>query len=218
MKRLPSEVYADLTAAGVSPQAAVTLTAIAGGESGYDTAHLGDVNLQTGVWGPSYGLYQIRTLKAETGTGTIRDIQWLAQSPQHQAQAAAIISKQGTDFTPWKVYVTGKWRGFLAGAQSAASTAADVVTVGDPVGPLPTLGPDWAPWNWPANIGNAAIAQTLGGARSLVIEGLAVVLSLAVIGAGLVIALRPVTRPAVDELHREQDRAARAATTAAVAL
>lgn len=216
-KRLPSDVYADLTAAGVSPQAAVTLTAIAGGESGYDTASLGDVNLQTAVWGPSYGLYQIRTVKAQTGTGSIRDIQWLAQSPAHQAQAAAVISKQGTDFTPWTVYVTGKWRQFLTGAQSAAASATDVITTADPVGPLPTVGPEWLPWNWPSNIGNAAIAQTLGGARSIVIEGLAVVLALAVIGAGLVVALRPVTRPATRELEHERARAAGAATTAAAA-
>jgi hypothetical protein len=217
-KRLPTDVYADLTAAGLDPQAATTLTAIAGGESGYDTSALGDVGLQDAIWGPSVGLYQIRTLKSQTGTGGLRDIEWLAASPEHQAQAAAAISQQGTSFSPWSVYRTGKWRQFLATAQSAAAAAGNVITTADPVGPLPTFGPDWMPWNWPSNIGNAAIAQTLGGARSIVIEGLAVVLGLALVGAGLVVSLRPVTGPVTARMGEKRDQAAGAATTAAVAL
>ena len=99
--RLPSQVLADLEAAGLTPQAASTLAAVAGGESGFDDTALGDVGLQDDQWGPSFGLYQIRTLKSDTGKGTVRDIQWLAESDAHQAQAAAAISQQGSSFSPW---------------------------------------------------------------------------------------------------------------------
>lgn len=183
-KRLPSDVYADLIAAGFPPQAAVTLTAIAGGESGWDTTSLGDVNLQDETWGPSYGEFQIRTLKGDTGRGTYRDIQWLAASPAHQAQAALAISRQGTDFTPWTVYRTGRWRDFLTVAQSAAGGAVAAVFTGDE-GPFPTWGPSWLPWNWPSNALNAAQKSILGGVRAIVIEGLAVGLGLVVLGVGI---------------------------------
>lgn len=179
-RRLPADVYADLLAAGFSPSAAVTMTAIAGGESGYDTSGLGDTSIQTGQWGPSYGLYQIRTLRAETGKGTPRDIQWLAASPAHQAQAAYLISSGGSNFAPWTVYTTGRWQQFVAAAQDAART----VTTGS-AGPWPTVGPDWAPWNWPSNAANAATSQALSGARNIALEGAVIVLGLALLGLGL---------------------------------
>lgn len=192
-QRLPAQVYADLVAAGFSPSAAVTMTAIAGGESGYDPASVGDIGKQTAAWGPSFGLFQIRTLKTETGKGTPRDIQWLAASPANQARAAYLISSGGSNFTPWSVYTSGAWRSFAATAQSAAGAARDIITVGTD-GPLPTVGPDWAPWNWPSNAGNAALAQTLGGARNLAVEALVVILGLAVVGLGIARVASPATR------------------------
>lgn len=207
-ERPPADVYRDLTAAGFPPQAAVVLTAIAGGESGWNPTDLGDLNLQDATWGPSYGIYQIRTVKAQTGTGSVRDIQWLAASPANQAKAAFAISQGGTDFTPWTVYTTGKWRQFLSTAQSAATGTVDAVTT-DAGGPLPTVGPDWLPWNWPSNIGNAALSKVgaeLGGARNIALEGAFVILGLALIGIGLAAALGPVTSPIVAGMDKARGK------------
>ena len=46
------------------------------------------------TWGPSVGLFQIRTLKAETGTGSDRDIQRLLNNPAEQVKAALNISNE----------------------------------------------------------------------------------------------------------------------------
>lgn len=200
MARLPADVYADLVGAGFTPQAAVTMTAIAGGESGYDAAALGDTALQTDQWGPSFGLYQIRTLRSETGRGTPRDIQWLAASPANQAAAAYAISGGGGTFQPWTVYTSGRWRDFTAVAQSAAGGVRDVITTASP-GPFPTWGPSWAPWNWASNAANAASAQALGGARDLAIEAAAVVLGLAVVGFGLARLVAPRASRAMDRVR-----------------
>jgi hypothetical protein len=202
-KRLPQDVYADLIRAGFPPGAAITMTSIAAGESGYDPTALGDVSLQSGDWGPSFGLYQIRTLKSATGTGGPRDIQWLAASPDHQAQAAYAISQQGTTFTPWTVYRSGRWRDFLGAVVDAVKGAAGVAgaTVsGSADGVLPTFGPGWLPWNWPSNFGNAALqkaASTLGGVRTVLIEVAAAGLGLLLVGLGLARAVQPVLRRTV---------------------
>lgn len=208
-RRPPEDVYADLIAAGFSPQAATTMTAIAGGESGWDASALGDLGLQTDKWGPSFGLYQIRTLKSETGKGTYRDIQWLAQSPVNQARAAYAISGGGSNFQPWTVYTSGKWRGFLDTARAAAGGVRDVIATGSD-GPFPTFGPDWAPWNWPSNAGNAATARILSGSRNLIIEGLVVALGLVVVGLGVARAVQPTVRRGVDQVNAKRAQVARA--------
>jgi len=198
-RRTPREVYAGLIAAGFSPDAATVMTAIAGAESGYDNSVLGDVGLQNNTWGPSFGLFQIRTVKADTGTGSPRDINRLAGSDLEQAKAAYVISAGGTNFQPWSVYNTGAYRQYLNAAQSAA---ASTPTDPDDDGPFPTFGPDWLPWNWPSLAGNAVAggaqqqaAQALGGARHIALEGLAVVVALGLAGAGLYLLTRPaVTR------------------------
>src|SRR5688500_4944968 len=196
-RRAPQDVYADLVAAGFTPAEAVTMTAIAGGESGYDPAALGDVGLQTPTWGPSFGLYQIRTLKADTGKGTVRDIQWLRKSTANQARAAYVISQGGADFNPWTVYRSGAFRRFLDGARSAAAAGVDVIATATEDGPFPVIGPDWAPWNWPSNAGNAAAARIVGSSRNILVEGLAVALGPAVLGFGVARAVAPPIRRAV---------------------
>lgn len=205
-RRAPSEVYANLIAAGFDPAAATVMTAIAGAESGYDNANLGDIGLQDNTWGPSYGLFQIRTLKAETGSGTNRDINRLAASDLEQARAAYAISGGGTNFSPWTVYNTGAYQQFLEGAKSAAGATS---LTGDEDGPLPTVGPDWLPWNWPSVVGNKAIDvvgdaagdavdSVLGGVRHIVFEGLAVVAGVALLGVGVyTLAIRPARAKAI---------------------
>ena len=183
-KSLPSDVYAALIAAGFDPVSATTMTAIAGAESGWDDAALGDQALQTASWGPSYGLFQIRTLKADTGRGTDRDINRLAGSPAEQAAAAYQISGGGRDFSPWTAFTSGAYQSFLGAAQAAA---------GD--NPFPTLGPTWLPWNWPSAAANATAASTLGGARTIAVEAVFVIAGLALVAAGAFLAVQtPITR------------------------
>ena len=74
----PSQIYTLLLQGGFSPDKARLMTAIAQAESARNPGAIGDVALQNGTWGPSVGLFQVRTLKAETGDG---------QRPRHPAPA-----------------------------------------------------------------------------------------------------------------------------------
>lgn len=88
-------------AAGVKTTGGLThAIAIAKLESNWNTEAVGDTALQTDVWGPSIGLWQIRSLKAESGKGTVRDATRL-KDPTFNAASMASISKNGTDFGPW---------------------------------------------------------------------------------------------------------------------
>jgi hypothetical protein len=191
-KRTAAQVYQDLIGQGLPADAAMRMVAIAEAESGLDDASRGDLGLQDSFWGPSFGTYQIRTVKSQTGTGTDRDIAWLAASDTNQAKAAYDISSGGRNLTPWSTFNTGAYQQYLGQAQTAAAAT--------PAGnPYPTWGPSWLPWNWPSDAGNAVagqINQELGGARTIVIEAGFVILGLALIGAGLAKAVAPKLRTA----------------------
>jgi hypothetical protein len=165
----PEHVYAVLRQAGFSDQGAVTMTAIAGAESGYQLGVLGDQKLQTDVWGPSVGLFQIRTLKADTGTGSIRDLSTLAGDELAQARAAYQISKGGRDFSPWTAFRTGAYRKFLQGLSGLGGAFASAA-------------------------GNAVTAVTgsaSGAVRNLTLTGAALLAGLGLIVAGALVAARP---------------------------
>ena len=108
-----SQIYTLLLQGGVDPQEARIMTAIAQAESARNPGAVGDVAIQTGTWGPSVGLFQIRTLKAETGTGSDRDIQRLMNNPAEQVKAALNISGGGGNYRPWSTYTNGSYRKFL---------------------------------------------------------------------------------------------------------
>lgn len=90
--------------AGFRGEALVNMIAIAGRESAFNPGSVGDVKLQNGTWGPSVGLFQIRTLKGDTGTGSARDIARLQNNPLEQAKAAFELSGGGKNFGPWKLH------------------------------------------------------------------------------------------------------------------
>lgn len=125
----PAQVYQDLTGVGFTPAQATTMVGIAGAESGYRDDAVGDVSLEDNTWGPSYGLFQIRTLKQATGSGGDRDVANLTGDDAAQAKAAYDISQQGRDFTPWTTFTDGAYQKFLpagsvaAGAQQLAATS-----------------------------------------------------------------------------------------------
>jgi len=207
-KRTPGQVYATLTQAGFSPPQATVMTAIAGAESGYDPANLGDVRLEDSTWGPSFGLFQVRTSKAQTGTGGDRDITRLASSDLEQARAAYEISGHGTNFTPWSVYNSGRYQTFLPAAQQAAGDG----------GAFPTFGPDWLPWNWGADAGNAVsggVDQAVTGVRNLGVQVVFVVLGVALLGGGVAVALRPQITTAANWVTEKRRAAGRVVLAAA---
>lgn len=211
-QRSASDIYASLRGAGFGSAQAVVMTAVALAESGGSDTSLGDVGLENSTWGPSYGLFQVRTLKAQTGSGTDRDVSWLAASDANQAKAAYDISKQGSDFTPWTTYTRGTYQQFLGQAQAAAATSTAAggggAALTGATGPFPTWGPGWLPWNLPSDAGNAAYNAALGGARSIVIQALAVTLGLGLVGVGLVRAFTP-------QIRRAQAKGEQAAKVAA---
>lgn len=185
LRRTPAQIYADLTAAGFDSAAAITMTQIALGESGGRLDALGDQSLQNATWGPSVGLYQIRTLKAETGKGTDRDILALQGNPARQAQAAYNISHGGRNFTPWTVFNTGRYAAF---ADTVRDALAGVVGVGGSVVGGVASGV--------AGGLSGVTGAALGGARNLVVTALFVGLGVALVGLGAVRTVAPLQRRA----------------------
>lgn len=125
-RRSVTELYQAARAAGLTPARAVMAAAIALAESSGNDQAVGDVGLQNNTWGPSVGAWQIRTLKAETGTGSDRDVSALQGNLARQAQAMVHISGGGANWTPWTVYNTGAYQQYLNQANAAAGGAADV--------------------------------------------------------------------------------------------
>ena len=109
-------------AAGFRGEQLVTAVAIAKGESGWNPRAVGDQQLAGGKWGPSIGLWQIRSLVADAGTGRERDGTRL-YDPTFNARAAWTISSGGTNWRPWTVYATGAYRTHLEDARRAIASA-----------------------------------------------------------------------------------------------
>lgn len=189
----PETVQQLLLSAGLSSQDAQTLTAIAGAESGYDPNAIGDVNLENATWGPSVGLWQIRTEKAETNTGGTRDINALEASVQVQAaDAAQIWHTQGP--SAWSTYQNGAYKRYLGTIPPVATGGgANAQTVGLNWGDL------YQPWNIPGDLAGSAgsaAAGALGGVfgplltgfEKFAATGLFALLGLGLIAGGLMMA------------------------------
>lgn len=118
MSLSPAAVYALARGAGFDPAQASVMVAIAGAESGWNPEAIGDVNLESTTWGPSVGLWQIRSLHAQTGTGGPRDASRLKDPAFNAAAARSIFRDQG--LSAWSTYSSGAYRRYL-GATSAAA-------------------------------------------------------------------------------------------------
>ncbi len=83
------------------------------------------------------GLWQIRSLKAERGTGKTRDETRLKR-PAFNARSMAAISSRGNDFTPWSVYKSGAYKQHLAEASAISGVVISSSTGGGVIrGPKP---------------------------------------------------------------------------------
>ncbi|MEV6609882.1 hypothetical protein [Kutzneria sp. NPDC051319] len=126
------EIAQHAYAAGFRGDSLTTAVAVALAESHGETGIHGDVNLQTGTWGPSVGLWQIRSLNPGHGTAAeqaLRNAQANAD-PATNARHAYAISRQGNNFRPWSTYTNGAYRGYL----NQARTASRQVTSGTSTG------------------------------------------------------------------------------------
>lgn len=91
---------------------AETLTYSAGVQYA-DFGKVGDISLMDATWGASYGGWQIRSLKAKTGTGDIRDALRLTDSAFNAKAAFAIYQQAGNKFTPWSTFTSGAYLGYM---------------------------------------------------------------------------------------------------------
>lgn len=104
--------------AGLSGEPLAYSVAIALGESGGNSDAIGDTTIQTSIWGPSIGLWQIRSLKADYGTGKVRDASRL-KDPAFNAKSMFSISNGGLNWGPWTVYKNGSYLRYLSIAREA---------------------------------------------------------------------------------------------------
>lgn len=116
----PGEVCRLAVGAGLVHERAVIATAVSWGESGLDPDAVGDEDLEDEEWGPSVGLWQVRSLRAHLGTGLERDARRLAD-PEFNARSMAAISGGGEDFSAWTIYRNGTYRDHLDAVRAAAT-------------------------------------------------------------------------------------------------
>lgn len=122
----PAEVHALAVAHGLSHEQAIVATAIAWAESNLKPDAVGDVDLEDAKWGPSVGIYQVRSLRADTGTGNERDVERLGE-PAFNTRAMVAISAGGTKWTPWSVFKNGRYQNHLSAVRAAVTEGAPTV-------------------------------------------------------------------------------------------
>lgn len=112
---------------GWNGEEAAIATAIAMAESSGNTAARGDTTITTSKWGPSIGLWQIRSLNAQRGTGGERD-ETANLDPSVNGRHAYTISGGSGNRTwrPWSVYNNGNYRKFLPQARMAIGNPGEV--------------------------------------------------------------------------------------------
>lgn len=103
--------------AGFRGDALTTAVAIAGAESTWNPGAVGDSSLQNNKWGPSVGMWQVRTLNNPTsygGVDALRDQNTLGGSStaniQNNANTAFALSNGGTNFQPWSTFTSGAYQ------------------------------------------------------------------------------------------------------------
>lgn len=132
-KLSPAQIaHVAITAGGFRGEDAALMVAIAMGESGGNTDATGDVTLQNATFGPSFGLWQVRSIKAQTGTGQERDASRL-KDPFFNARSAASIRKsQGLN--AWTVFSKGIYKKFLPAARLGVARPDANIPVGSTPG------------------------------------------------------------------------------------
>lgn len=126
------QIAAAAFGAGVRGRDLPVAVAVALAESGGIANNVGDLGIQTSTWGPSIGLWQVRSIKAESGRGTTRDATRLAD-PAFNARSMAAIRSTERGWGHWSVYTSQAYRVFLARGERAAGPFAGMVPVGEAI-------------------------------------------------------------------------------------
>lgn len=109
---------------------------------------VGDKELANATWGYSYGGFQIRSLRADAGTGRTRDAERLLD-PEFNVRSARTI-KLAQGWRAWSVYQSGAYKAYLQDLFPPAPNT-HVVVSGDTLSKIGTArGIDWqdlARWN-----------------------------------------------------------------------
>ena len=83
-------------------------------ESKGKSCAIGDVSLQQGNWGPSIGLFQIRSFNTDRGTGSTRD-QDANLDPRTNAHHAYELWLREGKWHPWSTWIHGTYKQYLQG-------------------------------------------------------------------------------------------------------
>lgn len=117
------QVYNAAANAGFSGSALAIAVAVAYAESKFDEQAIGDINLQDSKWGPSVGLWQIRSLNNNfLNIEPVRDYNKLFD-PDYNARAAYEISKGGKDWSPWSTYLNNSYKSYLSMSEGLTNNA-----------------------------------------------------------------------------------------------
>lgn len=104
--------------AGFRGDDVTTAVAVALAESGGRPDAIGDTTLQNGTWGPSVGLFQIRSLREQRGTGGVRD-ELANRDPATNVRHARAIAATERGWRHWSVVLHGTYRRYLPQARAA---------------------------------------------------------------------------------------------------
>ena len=76
---------------------------------------VGDLDKVDPKWGPSISHFQIRSLREPELWGPLDRVRVaeLLRDPVYATKAAFVISKGGTDFTPWSAFKSGSYLPFV---------------------------------------------------------------------------------------------------------
>ncbi|GAA2749635.1 hypothetical protein [Kitasatospora cinereorecta] len=95
--------------------------AVAMAESGGRADAIGDTGLVDAKWGPSIGLFQIRSLRRPQDFGypdNLRVEQSLSD-PEYNTKAAKAIQQQAGNWSAWSTFTNGAYKQYLNGATSS---------------------------------------------------------------------------------------------------
>jgi hypothetical protein len=118
------EIAGHVINAGFTGDQRVIGVAVVLAESGGRSDNRGDVDKQTKKWGPSIGLFQIRSLKAEKGSGGTRDELANLDPATNARHARTVFLEAGGKWTPWSTFNHQSHEKFLDRARQAVDSAA----------------------------------------------------------------------------------------------
>lgn len=113
---------------------------------------VGDQALANETWGYSYGGFQVRSLRAQKGTGNYRD-ELKLPDPTFNARSARTIKAAAGSFRPWSTFTSGIYKAYLQDMYPPAK-GTHVVMSGDTLSKIAaTYGYQWT-WQQLAQTNN----------------------------------------------------------------